>query len=255
MIRADQLLVQQGWVRSRTQAQQWIKAGWVQVHLAQHWRWVLKPSERYWPQVTVRVQQQAQQDSYVSRAAHKLKAALSHCQLDCQAIVALDIGQSTGGFTQCLLRRGADRVIGVDVGHGQLHPDLQQDAQVVCLEGINARCLPQAPLLDYTQGRGFDAIVMDVSFISQELIVPQFAALLQPNGWVVSLVKPQFEVGPAGVGKGGIVRDARLYAQVEQRMRQRYQRSGLTLLQYFPSPLPGGEGNREFFAYARLCKG
>ena len=142
--------------------------------------------------------------------------------------------------------------MGIEVGHGQLVDVLRNDPRVVCLEGINARALPIS-LLEYSPAQqGFDIAVMDVSFISQTRILPALAPLLKPGGYLISLVKPQFEVGPGGLGKGGIVRDERLYPQVEQLITTCCQTLGLTVCGYFDSPITGGDGNREFFIWAQL---
>jgi len=157
----------------------------------------------------------------------------------------LDVGQSTGGFTDCLLQAGAARVVGVDVGHGQLHPRLRADARVACIEGVNARALAEAPL----PVRSFECIVADVSFISLALVLPQLPPLLAADGAMLLLVKPQFEVGPENVGKGGIVRDSALYAQVETKLRQVCAALALAVRDWFESPITGSDGNREFFLW------
>jgi len=165
---------------------------------------------------------------------------------------ALDVGISTGGFTDCLLQAGATRVVGVDVGHGQLAARLQDDPRVLLREGINARQLDAAELLPLNDGQPFDLAVMDVSFISQTLVLPVLAPLLKPGGLLLSLVKPQFEVGREGISKGGIVRDPALYAGVQERVTATAREAGFTPLDWFDSPIAGGDGNREFFLYARL---
>ncbi|HNK54277.1 MAG TPA: SAM-dependent methyltransferase, partial [Ottowia sp.] len=171
----------------------------------------------------------------------------------------LDVGQSTGGFTDCLLAHGAAQVTGVDVGHGQLHPRLRSDARVRVLEGVNARHLDASVLIaagaDQTGAEGqagthFDLIVGDLSFISLTLVLPALLPLLGSGGQLLLLVKPQFELQPADIGKGGIVRDPALYAQVEQRLRQACAALGLAVHHWLPSPITGGDGNREFFLHA-----
>jgi len=186
-------------------------------------------------------------DRYVSRGGLKLAGALAHTGLDVHGRSCLDLGQSSGGFTDCLLQAGAARVVGVDVGHGQLHPRLQADPRVSSLEGINGRSLGDAPLPE----RRFDLIVADLSFISLTLVLPQLPPLLVADGDLLLLVKPQFEVGPEHVGKGGIVRDAGLYPQVAARLRQAAAAAGLRVLDWFDSPIRGGDGNREFFIWMK----
>jgi 23S rRNA (cytidine1920-2'-O)/16S rRNA (cytidine1409-2'-O)-methyltransferase len=186
------------------------------------------------------------------------------------------VGQSTGGFTDCLLQRGAASVVGVDVGSAQLHPQLRTDPRVLCVEKVNARALTADDLLQaYDDSIGeqgmfdsdgepddadevvpnfapaFDLIVADLSFISQTLVLPAVVALLKPGGNLLTLVKPQFELQPGQVGKGGIVKDASLYLFVEQRLRDACAALGLEVTAWFDSPIAGGDGNREFFICAR----
>lgn len=196
---------------------------------------------------------------YVSRAGLKLELALRQmveAQLIPEVATALrdatilDIGQSTGGFTDCLLQYAVRQAVGVDVGHGQLAEKLRADPRVICLEGINARELPAATLFSHCR-EGFDWVVMDVSFISQTLILPGVPAVLKNGGYLLSLVKPQFEVGAKNIAKGGLVRDAGLYEQVREKVTACAVAAGLRLLAYIESALDGGDGNREFFM---LCQ-
>ncbi|RYF69852.1 MAG: TlyA family RNA methyltransferase, partial [Comamonadaceae bacterium] len=161
----------------------------------------------------------------------------------------LDIGQSTGGFTDCLLQQGAAHVVGVDVGHGQLHERIRADARVTAIEKVNARALEVADLVD-VERTDFDLIVGDLSFISQTLVLPAVVPFLAEAGHLLMLVKPQFELQPGQVGKGGIVRDAAMYAVVETRLREACASLGLQVLRWFDSPIEGGDGNREFFIHA-----
>ena len=158
----------------------------------------------------------------------------------------LDVGQSTGGFTDVLLARGVARVVGVDVGHGQLHPRLAADARVDAIEGVNARRL-DAAWLPAGVSR-FDLIVADLSFISLTLVLPSLAPLAA--GDLLLLVKPQFELQPADIGKGGLVRDARSFERVESRLRRACVAEGLCVIAWFDSAIRGGDGNREFFLHA-----
>ncbi|XLM20672.1 methyltransferase domain-containing protein, partial [Chromobacterium piscinae] len=163
---------------------------------------------------------------------------------------ALDVGQSTGGFTDCLLQSGARRVVGVDVGHEQLHPRLREDARVRYFEGVNARALDHAALLAANDGDGFDLMVCDVSFISLSLVLPSALPLLKPGGRLLSLVKPQFEVGREGLSKGGIVRDESLYPLVRDKINRVLAEQNMQVLAWFDSPIKGGDGNHEFFVHA-----
>ncbi len=165
----------------------------------------------------------------------------------------LDVGQSTGGFTDCLLQHGAARVVGVDVGHGQLHPQIACDPRVEHHEGVNARELEKSALAEgwRNSDKQFDLIVADVSFISLTLILPQLPPLLTRLGDLLLLVKPQFEVGPGHIGKGGIVTDASLYAGVKDKLAACCAAHHLTVIDWFDSPITGSDGNREFFLHAR----
>lgn len=182
---------------------------------------------------------------YVGRGGFKLAAALDHFQLDVTGLVCVDIGASTGGFTDCLLQRGAARVYAVDVGSGQLDWKLRQDARVVLREGINARRLRPEEI-----GEPCGFACCDVSFISLTLILPVIPALLTPTAAIVILIKPQFEVGRADVGKGGIVRDPALHQAACEKVRRAAGLLGLRT-DIIESPILGAEGNKEFLLYAR----
>lgn len=240
--RADQLLVERGLAPSRTAARALIEAGRVYCD----GRPLTKPAQALPPSAELVVTPDAA-DRFVSRGGLKLAGALAHTGLAVRGRVCLDIGQSTGGFSDCLLQEGAAQVVGVEVGHGQLHPRLADDARCVTLEGINARTLSPAELGTHWPQAGFDLIVCDASFISLTLLMPRWAPLLAAHGHILALAKPQFEVGPQGLGKGGIVRDDTRYPQVEQRLRTAAQAAGIDILDWFASPISGGDGNREFF--------
>ncbi len=181
---------------------------------------------------------------WVGRGGLKLAHALDVFGLDVAGQNALDIGASTGGFTDVLLQRGAARVVALDVGHSQLDWRLRTDPRVVVLEGVNARYLTPDDLPP--DARAFDLVTIDVSFISLAHILPVVPPLLAPGGRVVALVKPQFEAGRAEVGKGGIVRDPAVHARVIEAVRTEAVRVGLTPMAVEPSPVTGAEGNREF---------
>ena len=191
------------------------------------------------------------EDRFVSRGGLKLAGALAETGLSADGKHCLDVGQSTGGFTDCLLQAGASHVVGVDVGHGQLHSRLTNDSRVTALEGINCRALSPADLGEAMPQGGFALIVGDVSFISMTLILPQLPALLAADGDLLLLIKPQFEVGPANIGKGGIVRDPALYAGVERKFFDLAQHFRLTVKAWLNSPITGGDGNREFFIWLK----
>lgn len=246
LMRADALLVASGLAPSRTAAQRMIAAGRVSGPDGP----IAKASHELPASLVLQVTEDAD-DRYVSRGGIKMAGALAHTGLDVRDRVCLDVGQSTGGFTDCLMQAGATRVVGVDVGKTQLHPRLRGDPRIACLEGINCRNLTHADLGDRVPDDGFDLIVADVSFISLTLVLPQLPALLAQNGDMLLLVKPQFEVGAGNVGKGGIVRDASLFAQVEQKLRAACAAAGLKVRDWFDSPIAGGDGNREFFLWTQ----
>ena len=254
-MRADQLLVERGLAASRSQAQRLISAGvdW-RVGVA-GFQPVRKNGEELPAHAELRLMDAAEL-RYVSRGGLKLEGALAVCGLDVRGWRCLDVGQSTGGFTDVLLRAGARHVVGVDVGHGQLHPSLQADPRVTALEGVNARELQDLdPRLG---GLGFDLVVGDLSFISLSLVWPALAGQLAPEGQLLVLVKPQFELQPGQLGKGGVVKDPALYEVVRERMMQACADAGLQCLQWLNSPIAGGDGNHEFFIWARRraqCEG
>jgi 23S rRNA (cytidine1920-2'-O)/16S rRNA (cytidine1409-2'-O)-methyltransferase len=329
-MRADVFLVESGHAATRSQAQRLIAAGveWRLSPLAP-WQKVAKNGDDIPSVAEVKLLDDAEA-RYISRGGLKLEGALRATGLPVAGLRCLDVGQSTGGFTDCLLQQGAAQVVGVDVGHGQLHERLRSDLRVVCVEGANARSLtaralqqacedalseavdvdednetqPEAPyswmrnggLVDdayddsgdakdqdieafkseraqraEARAQGtlpvqrrrraecagvdttpvFDVVTGDLSFISLTLVLPALVPLLAPEGHLLMLVKPQFELQPGQVGKGGIVRDEALYAVVEKRIRGCCAELGLAVHAWLDSPIQGGDGNREFFVYAR----
>ncbi len=249
MQRLDKLLVDKSFVATRTQAQKLIEAGLVEVRIAGTWQVHNKPAVKCDPGCEVRVGTHPEM-RYVSRAGLKLEAALMACGIAVNDFVALDVGQSTGGFTDCLLQHGAAKVVGIEVGRDQLVPILRADTRVVCLEGLNARYLSVDDVAHIATQ--FDIAVMDVSFISQTLILPNLPRLLKPQGLLMTLIKPQFELGPEALGKGGIVKDLQKIAGLEQTFKDLIQDLGFEVLNYLPSPIEGGDGNAEFLMVARL---
>ena len=329
-MRADVFLVDFGHATTRSQAQRLIAAG-VQWRLSPSspWQKVAKNGDDIPSIAEVHLLDSAEA-RYISRGGLKLEGALQAVGLAVAGMRCLDVGQSTGGFTDCLLQKGAVQVVGVDVGHDQLHDRLRSDARVICVEGVNARVLtpgalqqdcelalseviedvedndtlPEAPYswmrngglvdeeyddsddakdqdierfkterADKAKARAagtlpverrrradraddnttpvFDLVTGDLSFISLTLVLPALVPLLAPDGVLLMLVKPQFELQPGQVGKGGIVRDAALYAVVEKRIRDCCTDLGLEVTAWLDSPIQGGDGNREFFVYAR----
>ena len=329
-MRADVFLVDFGHAATRSQAQRLIAAG-VQWRLSKGapWQKVAKNGDDI-PAIAEVELLDAAEAKYLSRGGLKLEGALAAAGLQVAGLRCLDVGQSTGGFTDCLLQHGAAQVVGVDVGHGQVHERLRADPRVICVEGLNARMLtlgalqqecelalsevieevednetqPEAPyswmrnggLVDEQyddsddakdkdierfkseraakiQARAagtlpverrrraecadvdttpvFDMVTGDLSFISLTLVLPSLVPLLAPEGALLMLVKPQFELQPGQVGKGGIVRDPALYAVVEKRIRECCAENGLAVQAWLDSPISGGDGNREFFVFAR----
>lgn len=248
MMRLDQLLVSQGLANSRTRAQRLIRYG--RIRLADNGKPLTKASEK-WPDDTRFDVEDDPEERYVSRAGLKLEAILTALDIRLNERVILDVGQSTGGFTDCALRFGARHVIGVEVGHGQLSPELRGDPRVTCLEGLNARYMRSDEALKRALTvNSIDSAIMDVSFISQTLILPEIAALLPPGGQLISLVKPQFELSPGALNKRGVVRDATRYADVETTIRSACKACDFTLRHWQESPITGSDGNREFLLHA-----
>lgn len=239
-VRLDQLLVQRGLVPSRTRAQVAISEGNVSVNGEVQSRAGL----RLHPDVTIEIDEA---HDFVSRGYLKLERALDEFCIDVRQRVVLDVGASTGGFTQLLLRRGAHLVFAVDVGSNQLHPVLRDDARVVSLEGVNIRAMEGEHL--HTQPT---LVVIDVSFISLKLVLPAIARLMKVGGDAIALVKPQFEVGRGNVGKRGIVRDPKLWDQAVHDVIHAAHDEGFTFVAQCDSPILGSDGNREFLIHLRI---
>ena len=234
-IRLDQLLVLRGLAPSRQKAQALVMAGLVRIGGA--------PAGK--PGMAVPASSEVTVDKpdhmYVSRGGVKLAAALDHFAVGVDGKVVLDVGASTGGFTDCLLQRGALRVIAVDVGYGQLDWKLRQDPRVEVMERTNARFLGPGAFAAPPDGA-----VIDVSFISLKLVAPPVSRLLSADAFMVCLIKPQFEAGRGKVGKGGVVRDPRLHAEIVESIEAFLSGEGWTVHGTIPSPILGPKGNREF---------
>lgn len=250
MKRIDQLLTEKQLAKSRSQAQTFISQGKVLIQVKGTWQSVTKASLKVDENIDIKLELD-EADQYVSRGALKLAGALDSSKLSLAGFTVLDIGQSTGGFTDCALQHQAAKVVGVEVGHDQLDARLRQRADVVCLEGINARHLSPSDLAPHLPEQGFDAAVMDVSFISQSKILPQLPRLIRPGGYLITLVKPQFELGKDAIGKGGIVRDQQRVKQLETEMKALVKELGFNVLSYEKSAIKGGDGNQEFVLVAQ----
>ncbi|MBC7611088.1 MAG: TlyA family RNA methyltransferase [Polaromonas sp.] len=291
-MRADLFLVEHGFATTRSQAQRLIASGvqWrvqVETDVDVAWKRVVKNGDEIPPTAELEVLDNTEA-RYISRGGLKLEGALKATGLDVSGLRCLDIGQSTGGFTDCLLQHDAAQVVGVDVGHGQLHASMRSDARVVCIEGVNARSLTAEDLAEHyrramhlkgggddgdsvdeyddegrdEEGDGnngdsgdfnplFDFLTGDLSFISLTLVLPAVVRLLKPDGHLLMLVKPQFELQPGQIGKGGIVRDPVHFEFVEKRLRDTCAELGVEVLGWMQSAIEGGDGNREFFIHAK----
>ncbi|HVL67808.1 MAG TPA: TlyA family RNA methyltransferase [Vicinamibacterales bacterium] len=241
--RLDALLVDRGLVASRERARALILAGQVRVN----GQVAAKAGTAVTPDADVTLE--AADHPYVSRGGLKLAHALDTFDIDVTARVALDIGASTGGFTDVLLQRGATRIVALDVGHGQLDWKIRSDPRVLVMERVNARALAPDDLP--SEARRFDVVTIDVSFISLRHILPVVPPLLAPGGDVIALIKPQFESRREEVGKGGIVRDEAVHARVLTDVTAAADTLGLKRLGLVESPITGMEGNREFLAWFR----
>jgi 23S rRNA (cytidine1920-2'-O)/16S rRNA (cytidine1409-2'-O)-methyltransferase len=298
-MRADLFLVENGFATTRSQAQRLIGSGvqWrvvVDTDVEAPWKRVAKNGDEV-PDGAELVVLDNTEAKYISRGGLKLEGALKTAKVSVRGLRCLDIGQSTGGFTDCLLQAGASQVVGVDVGHGQLHATMRDDPRVVCIEGINARSLTADDLAEHYRravhlkeggdeseggeyrqhgghsgeafesedeemdaeevGEGFDPLfdflTGDLSFISLTLVLPAVVRLLKPDGHLLMLVKPQFELQPGQIGKGGIVRDPVHFEFVEKRLRDTCAEVGVDVLGWMPSAIEGGDGNREFFIHGK----
>ena len=270
-MRADLFLVEHGFATTRSQAQRLIESGvqWrvlVDAGVQPAWKRVAKNGDEIPDAAELQVLDNTEA-KYISRGGLKLEGALKVAGVDVAGLRCLDIGQSTGGFTDCLLQHGAAQVVGVDVGHGQLHSTMRGDARVVCIEGVNARSLTADDLAEHYARAVqlddeaddaaddfnplFDFLTGDLSFISLTLVLPAVVRLLKADGHLLMLVKPQFELQPGQIGKGGIVREPALFEFVEKRLRDTCTDLGLKVLGWMDSPIAGGDGNREFFIHAQ----
>lgn len=237
-VRIDQLLVERGLAESREKAQAMVLAGEV---LADDQK-ITKAGRKVLAGAEIRLL--GERPKYVSRAGRKLEAALDRFSIDVEGGICLDVGSSTGGFTDCLLQHGAGKVYAVDVGSNQLHWKLRRDPRVVVRERVNARYLTKE-----TVREAANFVCCDVSFISVTRILPALSALMQPDAEMVVLAKPQFEVGKGQVGKGGIVRDAALHRKAVEDVSAAVEQLWFKKVRVMESPLRGAEGNKEFLVY------
>lgn len=250
--RADVALVARGLARSRTLARRLIEAGAVLTDAQGGEVPVQRASQPIYPDQTLRVLA-SDTDRYVSRGGNKLEAALEAAGIDCHDLDALDVGMSTGGFTHCLLMRGARQVVGVEVGHSQLAELLQRDPRVRCLEHTHIRevGLRQLHLPDGTEAAdGFALIVVDLSFIAASQLLGHLATLARPGGRLLCLIKPQFELGPDARNRQGIVRQDADLAGLRERVMKAAAQAGWQVDDWQPCAITGGDGNQEYFLIA-----
>ena len=240
-IRLDRLVVDRGLVQSRPRARAMIMAGKVLVNNQP----VTKPGLAFKDDATIRLK--AGDIPYVSRGGLKLEKALNAYQVDVNDMICLDVGASTGGFTDCLLKHGARRVYAVDVGYGQLAWKLRQDKRVVVIERTNVRYMATEQIPD-----PIDLITVDVSFISLKIVIPSVRQFMQTDTRIIALIKPQFEVGPKKVGKGGVVRDPHLHAAIIDELTGNFQKHCYQCKPVLPSPIQGPKGNKEFLLLLSL---
>jgi 23S rRNA (cytidine1920-2'-O)/16S rRNA (cytidine1409-2'-O)-methyltransferase len=236
--RLDKLMVEKGLVPSREKAQALIMIGGVKVN-GQVMR---KPGQKIREDALIEILQPP--CPYVSRGGIKLEGAIKGFGINVEGKVCLDVGASTGGFTDCLLQHGAKRVYAVDVGWGQLHWKLRNDPRVICLEKRNIRYLPKEEIPEEV-----DLVTIDTSFISLKLVIPAVLKFLKEKAEILALIKPQFEVGKGEVGKGGVVRDSEKHKRVIEEIRIFSQNLGLHPVGVIESPILGPKGNKEFFIY------
>ena len=269
MPRIDHVLVTQGFAETRSHAQRLIADGRVSMNIGSDWQKISKPAYTVTDDALLEVAP-SDTDKFVSRAGIKLAGALAHVGLDVTGFRCLDLGTSTGGFADCLLQAGAMQVVGVDVGHGQLHASLAYETRLTVFENTNARYLDSDVLddawSDYNSdheteheavSHSFDLAVADLSFISLTKVLPIFKegasseTLLNNGAHVLALVKPQFELTADDLSKAGIVKDPAKYAEVQAHILAACVAHDLTVLDYFPSPITGTDGNHEFFVFAQ----
>ena len=254
-MRADQLMMQRGLAPTRSAAQRMIGSGALRWLGPKGWTVVRKTGEDLPEDGEIEITDDAEL-RFVSRGGLKLESALAHCAIDVTGMACLDVGQSTGGFTDVLLQRGAARVVGIEVGHGQLHARLAADERVSCFEGVNARDVTGSAFAAQHAEGSFDIITGDLSFISLTLVIPTLRRYLAPGGHLLLLVKPQFELQPEHIGKGGIVKNKASFADVETRIRSACRELPFKVHAYFQSAITGTghgntAGNTEFFVWAR----
>lgn len=251
MKRLDLHLVEKGFASSRTKAQELIAQGVVELRVQGFWKKAEKASLEIEASVEIRINEN-DVEKYVSRGGLKLESAFRVLNLSAKGLKVLDVGQSTGGFSDFLIKHEAENVVGFDVGHGQLHSSLKSSSRILALEGLHVKDLGQScEFLEALPSGGFDLIVGDVSFISLKQVIPFVKEFLKPQGFILALVKPQFEVGPSYLGKDGVVKDQKVIQSLKMVFQNFVVDQGFEFQNYFPSEIVGKDGNQEFFLYAK----
>ncbi|MEH0167140.1 TlyA family RNA methyltransferase [Roseateles microcysteis] len=248
-MRADQALLGLGIAPTRSAAQRLIAAGAVEWRSGASWVAIKKAGAEVPEGAELRVNDDAEL-RYVSRGGLKLEGALAAAGLSVQGLTVMDVGQSTGGFTDCLLKHGAARVVGIDVGHSQVHESLLADERVVALENLHVRELVGSSFAEHAPKGGFELIVGDLSFISMLGVLPHLKPWLAPKGQVLLLIKPQFELGKKALNKGGLVKSPAQYPLLQAQACEAAAAQGWQVLGWFDSAITGGDGNKEFFLWA-----
>lgn len=248
--RIDSALVEWGFFESRNKAQSAIEEGLIffKNQKISKSNQEIEFSEESKNQITV---ESGQSNKYVSRGGIKMEGALSKVNLNVKGLRVLDVGISTGGFSDCLLQNGAREIVGIDVGHKQIHPSLLENKNLYVYEGAHAKNLSLDFFKKEGLGHEFDLIVCDVSFISIKNILSYVAPFLKTEAYALFLVKPQFELAKEDLGKGGVVKDNSHFQKVEKLIRSLFEESNFMVLDYFSSPITGSDGNQEFFIYAQ----
>lgn len=251
--RIDSSLVEWGFFESRNKAQAAIDEGLVFLKEQKISKSNFEVDQDEDTKNSIRVES-GQSNKYVSRGGIKMEGALAKVKLDVKNLRVLDIGISTGGFTDCLLQKGAKEIVGIDVGHKQIHHSLLEKPNLHVFEGTHIKDVDKKFFISQGLEDQFDLIVCDVSFISLKRVVPYAAPFVKNNGFMLFLVKPQFELSKEDLGKGGVVKDTSLFQRVESLIKSLFVESNLTVLNYFESPITGSDGNQEFFVYAKSIR-
>lgn len=251
MSRLDRALVELGLAPTRSKAQQLIEAGDVEIFIRDEWITASQPSQSVRVSLEgIRLRPETPILRYVSRGGLKLESALQHLQLNVRGFRCVDVGISTGGFSDALLKAGAIEICGIDVGHGQLHPSLLENTAVRSFEGVHVKDMEDHSEIRSWIAKGVDLCVVDLSFISLNTLAGVLARILPGGTRLLALVKPQFELGAQALDKKGIVKDPSLYQGLEQKTRSEFSAAGFEIRDYFPCPIKGQDGNQEFFLSA-----